>query len=578
MKDLFFKFKNAKDENARKEIASLPECPIEILSIIINHDTAPNVLREAIDNPKTTNDLKLIGEDRYKKLLEEYSERKYWYDLLNNAKYFIDRIKIVESIECPIWVLEIVTTHDTSYQVVEAAIKNPNITDDLKLQGEIRLATMKEKNNPTICPIPWNHLEIQPNGDFRICCMCIHEPFGKLKKEDNKTIANIKNTTLTEARNLPLIKELRQDMLNGKKNKMCNQCWDSEKLGLPSKRLHMLNIYTEKFDCTDIDGQLDTEKFPIKYLDLRFGNLCNLTCRSCGPTESSLWVEDFHKLSGKEISTMKHYKNKEYQIGKINNKIKILNDDGDFTWYENEKFWKEFKDHENFIDRLYFTGGEPTINKSHYRLLEYLIQNGYSKKIKLEYNSNMVSIPEKLYTWWEEFESVGIGCSIDGMNEYANYIRPPSQWEVLEKNLDRLGYSGSKKINSVISTTVSVFNILHVFDLIKWCLSKKYTNIERFIKISMLEGPKHLSVKTLPYAQKLIISEKYNEFFEEIKKLYGDSDYWMCKRIYSGAVNFMLSEDFSDELPNLKKSITSIDGLKNQSLEKTIPWLYDILK
>ena len=47
---------------------------------------------------------------------------------------------------------------------------------------------------------------------------------------------------------------------------------------------------------TSEDGTIDTEKVPLEYLDLRLGNLCNLKCRICSPSESSLWIDDFAEL------------------------------------------------------------------------------------------------------------------------------------------------------------------------------------------------------------------------------------------------------------------------------------------
>ena len=48
-------------------------------------------------------------------------------------------------------------------------------------------------------------------------------------------------------------------------------------------------------DNTKEDGSAD---FVIKYWDIRFSNLCNLACRSCGTWFSSNWYEDHKKLTG----------------------------------------------------------------------------------------------------------------------------------------------------------------------------------------------------------------------------------------------------------------------------------------
>jgi sulfatase maturation enzyme AslB (radical SAM superfamily) len=275
---------------------------------------------------------------------------------------------------------------------------------------------------------------------------------------------------------------------------------------------------------------------------------------------------------------MLYYNRKEYKITKINNKAEIITDPEDFTWYEQDKFWEEIDAHAKYIDRLYFTGGEPSINKTHFKLLEYLIEKGYSKHITLEYNSNMVAIPEKLYGWWEQFESVGVGCSIDGINEYANYIRPPSEWEVLEKNLDRMGYSGSEKVKGSISTTISIYNIFHFLDITRWLLEKKYTNIDAVPSFHMLEGPQYMNVQALPSETKELVIQEYEKFFDEMEQTHSRKRSLFFRRAFSGILTHMMSGELTDKLPQLKIATQKVDELRGQNLVQTIPWLAKILE
>lgn len=575
-KNLEEQFSNARNEEERSIVASDSDCPQYILEIIINNDISPMVVQAAINNTSTSSDLIEIGKQRYTKLLKSYEEKKPWHDLLKNSVTEDARIELALRSNCPSWLLEIMIKEDTCVEVIETAIKNANTNDSLKDIGNYRIKELQNSYPLTLCPIPWSHLEIQQNGDLRICCMCIHEPYGKLEKDGD--MANIKHTTLDEARNLPMIKELRKSMINGEKHDMCKQCWDHEAVGLPSKRKSMININENKeWTLSNSDGSIDTKEFPLTYLDIRFGNLCNLACRSCGPSDSSLWVDDYLKLSGQEVATMIYYNRKKYKITKINNKAEIITDPEDFTWYEQDKFWEEIDTHVKYIDRLYFTGGEPSINKTHFKLLEYLIDKGYSKNITLEYNSNMVAIPEKLYDWWEQFKSVGIGCSIDGINEYANYIRPPSKWDILEKNLDRMGYSDSEKIQASISTTISIYNIFHFLDIIRWLLEKKYTNIISLPSFHMLEGPQYMNVQALPLETKNIVKQEYENFFDELESTHEKKISLFFRRALSGIITHMMSADLSDKLPQLKIATQKIDELRDQNLSQTIPWLADIL-
>jgi len=505
---------------------------------------------------------------------------QHWFNRLKNSYNVFDRIELLKDKNCPSEVVSVMVREDVELDIVRLGILHPNCPEEVITFGKSRLGNpnIKPLLTTTICPVPWNQLEIQQNGDLRICCVAIHEPFGKLKLENNE-FANITNVSLEEARNLPLIKELRKSMLNGEKHKMCNQCWEHEELGLSSKRQRMLRLYPEEYKTIDEQGTIDTNRYPLKYMDLRFGNLCNLACRSCGATDSSLWVDDHFELSGGYKGNnvkINWFGNKNYEIKLINNKPEIMSDD--FNWYEKDNFWKQFEENAHNIDRLYFTGGEPTINKIHFKVLDFLIANNYSKNIFLEYNSNMVAIPNMLYDKWKQFNKVEIGCSIDGIKEYANYIRPPSQWESLEKNLDHLGFNENQNIVGSIATTISVYNILHFLDLSRWLLSKNYHKIVNIPSFHMLEGPDYLNVQVLPLEVKIKILNEYENFYQEIDKVYNKKISLRIKGKFQGIISHMFSKDRSKSLSKLKIVTERMDKLKNQSLSETIPWLHEILQ
>jgi sulfatase maturation enzyme AslB (radical SAM superfamily) len=503
--------------------------------------------------------------------------REYWENELKNCMSSADRCKLASRSDCPEFLLEIMVLHDVESDVIEAGINNTNCKPEIVKQGRIRLDSIMYKSKATtLCPLPWTHLAIQQNGDFRICCQNIYEPFGKLSNEEG--VSNVFNLDINQARNCKEIKDLRVSMIKNERNSLCNLCYNEEDLGLNSKRLHMLKIYNvEDFaKNTQEDGSIDTEKFPLRYIDIRFGNLCNLKCRYCGPTDSSLWYEEYAEMSGKEVALMPFYGSKTYEIKKNQDKWTI--DSLDFEWYEDEKFWSQITMMIPYIDRYYFTGGEPTINKAHYRLLELIINMGFAKNTVLEYNSNMFAIPEKLYDFWKEFKDVGIGCSIDGIEDMANYLRPPSKWEVLEKNIDRLGLQPYRSIHGSVATTVSVFNILHFLDISKWLLSKKYPRFKQTPSYHMLEGPTHMSVQVLPFETKKFIEDQYNLFYKEIGEKYGPQWEQLFKRNYEGIINYMYAKDSTSLLPMLKHSTQLLDNKRGHSLEKTVPWLYELLE
>jgi len=424
-----------------------------------------------------------------------------------------------------------------------------------------------------ICPIPWNHAGIQQNGDYRICCQNIHHPFGKLSIDGDT--ANIKNCEFNEARNLPEIVELRKDMVNGVQNKLCSMCYDEEKSGLPSKRLHMLRDYGIPDTSTMVDGKIDTSIHPIKYIDIRFGNLCNLKCRYCGPADSSLWLEEYADSMHEEVVPMWFYGNNQYKITKNSHNKWQLNTD-DFEWHDSELFWDNFVKIMPHIDRYYFTGGEPLINKSHMRMLELIVKHGHASKIVIEYNSNMVAVPPKMYEIWANFKYIKMGCSIDGIGEMANYLRYPSEWSIIEHNLETMSASTSCNIDASISTTISAFNVLHFLDLTKFFMIKNYRRIKQVPSFHVLHGPSYMSIQVLPMKTKLEIKKAYLEFYEYVRQ-HHPVIYHKVKSSYDGILNFMFADDKSHLLPKLKSSIESMDKYRGQDITNSVPWLAKIL-
>jgi len=408
-----------------------------------------------------------------------------------------------------------------------------------------------------ICPIPWNHLMIQQNGDFRLCCQTITPPFARPTTEDG-TVMNIKSNTIDEARNSELHKRVRAQMLAGEEPSECNLCWDEEKIGFKSKRLHMLKEYS-------IDKIININPLPLAYIDIRFGNLCNLKCRSCGPSDSSLWYDDHVELSGsKEFN---FYTGTNYQLERINNVWTLKNDD--FHWYEDENFWSMMRTIIPNVDRLYLTGGEPWVNKSQWRLVELCVELNQSKNIILEYNSNLTKIPSNAQELWKQFKAVNIGCSIDAVGELANYVRYPSVWSEVEDNIKLLGNFSHRNILAKFSPTVSVFNVLGILEIADWLKLNKLPNIRPIPSYHILNGPDYQNLTVLPLETKNWIIEQYEAWFKNNESQ---------RAHYSPILKFMMNADNSHLLTDLKYQTQILDKSRNQNVNDYLPWLGKILE
>ena len=278
------------------------------------------------------------------------------------------------------------------------------------------------------CMFPWMHLNVTPKGDIYPCCSNNYStPYG-----------NTKEITLEKAFNLPEMKELRLNMLNDKPSKICEFCYKHEEAGPHSFRNyskdHFAKYYDELIPMTQEDGTVDD--FKMRYFDIRFSNICNFKCRTCGAEFSSKWAQE-----------NRHWdKNHPIIMHADDNKGKLL---------------EEVLTHIDHIDLAYFAGGEPLITEEHYVMLEEMIRRGKTN-ITLRYNTNASNIKYKnhdVLSLWKHFDKVELSCSIDHYGERAEWIRSGTDWGVVETNL--LTFRTLKYVSFQINTVFSIFNYLN---------------------------------------------------------------------------------------------------------------------
>jgi len=318
-----------------------------------------------------------------------------------------------------------------------------------------------ENNIDTLCIAPWITTFVPPDGQFQICCQMIFGNFS-CKDKNNKTY-NAETHIYKDVINCDALKNIRLRFLNGEKPKECKQCWDHEKFGLASLRKQLLEAYLnctkDVFKYTNSIGEINYKDFPIIFYDLRFSNLCNCRCITCGEIYSSM----FNELI-------------------------------DWSSNKNNQFIKEIKNNASNIKSLYFTGGEPMINKNHWELIDYLIETGYSKNIYVRYNTNGTTIKKSMIKKWEQFQLVIVGFSIDAIGDLFEKMRTPAKWKNIEKKLDLFDREiSSNNINGIITPTISSLNINNLPDLLRWFLRKKYKHINSFIP-HMLYYPENYSI------------------------------------------------------------------------------------
>ena len=413
----------------------------------------------------------------------------------------------------------------------------------------------------TFCPLPWNHISANSGGNGRVCC----EGFEILRNEEGQKVLWKNSKDLRSYFNSEDYKEIRLKMLRGERPSHCVHCFNQEDHGVRSVRLQYLDQYKsdikKMINSTNKDGSIDHPK--IKFIDMSLGNKCNLKCRMCSPGSSYIIGKDWDKMG-------KFYD----KVGTKN----ILED----KWYASSNTFQIIRSALPHVQVIFTAGGEPMLIKEHLKILEMIIEEGHAHHILLRYNSNQTVIPKKIVEIWKHFQKVIFNCSLEAHGELNNYIRYPSKWDLLEKNiyfLDKLSYE-YQHIEIYIHTTLQAYNIMKIPELLNYLRQADFKSITRFPFFIWVKEPKWLSPSLFPKKIRYEITDRILESLDELEDFflnYNSSHYnWSAYRIkILREFCAMIQKDNSQEehFDRFIKETKAHDSLRKQSVLDVLPEL-----
>lgn len=422
------------------------------------------------------------------------------------------------------------------------------------------MADSKPQLSKTFCVLPWIHSFVNSDGNYQVCCTS--EEYHRGIPDTDGKFYNIKNTPPQhEIINSEFMKNLRQDMLSGKWNNICTRCKTTEGDAGISRRMIENNEYNYLIDDllenTNEEGQI---KIEFKSIDYRLGNLCNLECRMCGPHSSSRWLKDWNDVKPKREQ--------------IDEALRTAYEN--YDWIDKDYLLTEFKEKLKSVERLHFAGGEPLIIPQMAQMLKFCVDMDVAKNIIVSYNTNITALPPAVIELWKEFKGVRLLCSIDGFNKVNEYIRYPSKWEIIDRNLTYLDNNFEKyNIQEILlSCTVQVYNVLDLADL--YIYLKKFKHIVPALNLINLHKPFYLKTMILPVVAKKRAEESLRKIAEDLKESLPLHYHYLIENIYQ-TINFMNLEDMTFFLPLFLKVNGNIDKAKGISFSDYLPELHETI-
>jgi MoaA/NifB/PqqE/SkfB family radical SAM enzyme len=367
---------------------------------------------------------------------------------------------------------------------------------------------MDDYNNKSICALPWVNLSTDTDGRLRLCC--ISDTY--IKKDDGTTY-NLGYDSIEDIINSNDYKKIRQDMIDGIPITGCTKCYSNEKNNGRSERQSHNKIWGHDIDFRKKYKQsINKENIDstVQYVDLRFGNFCNLACRSCYGGASSQYNKEVKELQ--EIQPA---------ILKFQNVFAEYND-----WYTTDVFYENITKQLTNLKQYYCVGGEPTLIDKNYEILQKMVDSGESKHITLVLNTNMTNTKKDFYVFFQYFKRVLLMASIDGIYEMQEYLRYPSNWEKISSNLLKVVDMKLSNILIFVTPVIQKTNLSHLpklFDYIE-DINKKHNKLIIQIQPIVLIDPKYLDMKYLPTDYKIKCWEQIEEWIKNSCK-YQNADF-----------------------------------------------------
>jgi hypothetical protein len=297
------------------------------------------------------------------------------------------------------------------------------------------------------CKYPWTWVNIKVQNDkWRFCCKVPYQDYDK----HQETLTEVKKSFLAQG-----------------KSSVCNACWIPESKQYQSYRLAQGGAVSHEKII-----KIYNQQPSLEWIDVEFGDTCNMYCLTCGPSNSSLWQQ-----------ILKIYPNENDKfneawprlISLINQNIKSL---GHINLY----------------------GGEPSLDTNFYKIVEHLLEYKPEKPIGIQIYTNgnysdnhRIKFEQAIQDLNDSGWKVRLNFSLDAIGDDVEFIRGGLIFKRFEKNLLTMINKGYVPY---INISISVLNIENHVKIYTW-LKEKGIADKVIPKFNSVSNPREFNVSIL---------------------------------------------------------------------------------
>lgn len=401
------------------------------------------------------------------------------------------------------------------------------------------------------CIHPWVHLHVTGFGRMAPCCRLVDSP-------NSMGYGDLNTNSIHELWQGEAIRNFRLKMLNDEMDELCKNCYEIDKVSSSFRKFYNFKFhkYADWVADTDDTGYAPRAK-PISW-DIRFSNLCNLRCRTCGSGSSSSWYKD------------------EKALGILNSNVshEVMN-----SICNSNAFLADLEQYYPYVETIYFAGGEPLLFKENLVILEKLASiQRYDVELTFNTNITQFNKSNRFLELWKKYKRLGILASLDGSGKRCEYLRKGLEWNNVLNNLDYLKKEcpHAEVINIF---TVSAFNILHLPDFHKEMIAKRYFRADK-IHLNILHESNHYNIRILPEELKKQAAQKIKEHIVWLKRqnlltrLFNQYQHNFGQ--WYGCIDYMNSENWTHLIPEFIEYTNKLDALRNEKCLDIFPELEPI--
>lgn len=378
-------------------------------------------------------------------------------------------------------------------------------------------------SNSGFCALPFVQYSTYNGGRFRLCCMA----------KEPKELVNQEELGIDGTWNHNYIKDVRRRMTAGEKLPECVECHHLERNGIMSSRQWENKVWADIIEdvvanASSNDWEIDQ---PLQF-DFRLGNLCNLQCQMCNKEASHLVSVERATMVQSGLGA-----NHPDWDGNIANKKQALLQPG--------IEWESFERMLPYARKIKLIGGEPTVATDMFKLLDIATSSGHAKHIELSFYTNITNMQDKWLDQLAKFEKVIVNCSLEGMEDMNDYLRPPSKWASVWKNFDKLvkfsDTKEGKRIKVRVTTVNQITNALHTATFWKFMHDYQMTS-NRGIGMStnQLVEPAYYS---MAHAPEWLKEEQREQILEFLKSIGNSPHFEQYEEPLMELVNFSLDPE-----------------------------------